>query len=114
MPLSSRHLQLIARLAMVAALALALLPTVARAFQPVGVPPVGASVCRSSDAAPDLTHALDACAHCVVAALPLLPSAPAVLTTAMPGGPVDALVVVEGRAGGAAWGAAQARAPPSD
>ncbi|MCB1994928.1 MAG: hypothetical protein H6933_20190 [Burkholderiaceae bacterium] len=112
MSLASRHLHTIARLAMVAALALALLPTVARALQPVAAAPVWASVC-SSTATPDLTHALDACAHCVVAALPVLPPAPAKLPAATPGGHVAAPIVAQGLAGGAAWGAAQARAPPA-
>ena len=61
-----------ASLALVAALALALLPTLARALQPLSPLPAGSELCRS-DTTPDLHHLLEACGHCALAAVPALP-----------------------------------------
>jgi hypothetical protein len=61
-----------ASLALLAALALAVLPTLARALQPASALPAWAELCRSGGT-PDLHHALEACGHCALAAVPALP-----------------------------------------
>lgn len=101
-----------ASLALLAALALALLPTLARALQPLSSLPAWAELCRSSGA-PDLHHALDACAHCALAAVPALPPQALALPRIASGGMA---APGPGRAGlpsGPVRAAADARAPPA-
>lgn len=100
-----------ASLALLAALALAVLPAVSRAMPSATTPPTWSDICRSSDT-PDLHHALAACGHCVVAGAPLLP------TSLAPTGQVDAdkvdasQVRSAGLPSGPVRAAAAARAPP--
>lgn len=100
-----------ARLAWLAALALVLLPTLARALQPVVAAPTWVELCRSGDV-PGLQHALQACGYCTLSSAPLLPPATVAIDAAAT---LDATALpppAAGRPVGPACGAAEARAPP--
>jgi hypothetical protein len=111
MPVLRAHRLRAASLALVAALALALLPTLARALQPLSSLPAWADLCRSSGA-PDLHHALDACGHCALAAVPALPPRAVTLPRIAASGMATPDSRWAGLPAGPVSAAADARAPP--
>jgi hypothetical protein len=111
MPFQRAHRRYAAGLALLAALALSLLPTLARALQPGSALPAWAELCRSSDT-PALGHALDACGHCALAAVPALPPTAAAHAPAGAAGGETHAPVRAGLPAGPVRSAAAARAPP--
>lgn len=112
MPFSRSFLRRAAGLALVAALALALLPSLARARLPVDLAAGAAAVCRSDDGAP-APQGMDRCGHCLLAAAPWLPTTTQAL--ALPPGSrgTPAPALPPGHPAGAVLAAAHARAPPA-
>jgi hypothetical protein len=109
------HGRLGVRLALLAALTLALLPSVSRALSPLSPAQFMPDLCRSADSAPEHTvaHSLTACGLCVVAAAPVLPSSLSsgfLCVMAAPAWPLALAVWLPARAQGS-W--PQPRAPPS-
>lgn len=103
--------------ALVAVLALALLPTLSRALSlqsPLLPPAVAADLCRGDTGGNGLHHALEACAHCALAAHAALPPPQAAAAPRPVARPAPiASAVRAGRPRGPAYGAAEARAPPA-
>lgn len=101
-----------AGLALVAALALALLPSLARARLPVDLAAGAAAVCRSDDGAP-ATQGMDRCGHCLLAAAPWLPATAPALATPPASHGTRAPALPPGHPTGPVLAAAHARAPPA-
>ncbi len=100
-----------ASLALLAALALAVLPTLARALEPLSATPVWAELCRNTGS-PDALHVLQACGHCMLAATPLLPPTAPTLHLRPHGAPPQADADGAGRPVGPVRTVGAARAPP--
>jgi|JRYF01.1.fsa_nt_gb hypothetical protein len=98
-------------LALLAALALAVLPTLARALEPMAATPVWADLCRNT-ASPDTLHALQACSYCVLAASPVLPPCAPALHLRRDVAAPDVAATGAGRPVGPVRTVGAARAPP--
>lgn len=112
MPLHRSFLRRAAGLALLAALALALMPSLSRARLPVDLAAGAAAVCRSDDGAP-ASQGMDRCGHCLLAATPWLPATATALDAPPASRGMRALALPPGHPAGPVLAAAHARAPPA-